>query len=170
MNTQATIGALIVGLGILVYRVVKWWPGRKALAKHPAIALDLVPFVLGLCFGTLVILCTGGLIGWAADATLWAGGWVGDGALIWGVGGYREGIGRGPEQALTNGGHAVTLVLCFAVLAVLRKKRESGKLVGQGIVAGIMLGTIRGYAGLMAIPLASSVNLAGAWISTGVLH
>jgi hypothetical protein len=169
-GTGATLGAAVLGIGLVAYNLVGWWPGRKALMKYPASMLELSPFVLGYCFGTLAILCGGGLLGYLADFTLWAGGWAGDGALIWGVGGYRENVSRGPEQALTNGGHAVVLILCFVLAAVLRRKGSTSKQLKHGIVAGVMLGTVRGIAGLMAIPLASSVNIAGAWLSTGVLH
>lgn len=168
-STGATIGAVILGIGLLAFNLVAWWPGRKSLMKRPAALLELGPLALGFCFGTLAILCGGGLLGWAANFTLWAGGWAGDGALIWGVGGYRENVSRGPEQALTNGGHAVVLILCFVIFAVFKRRGASSQLK-HGIIAGVMLGTVRGVAGLMAIPLATTVNLAGAWLSTGVLH
>ena len=49
-QTGATLGAAILGLGILAYNLIVWWPGRKALRKSPAIALELAPFFFGFCF------------------------------------------------------------------------------------------------------------------------
>lgn len=168
-QTGATLGAAILGLGILAYHLIVWWPGHKALRKSPIIALELAPFAFGFCFGTLAVLCAGGVLGWTASATLWGGSWLGDGALVWGVGGYREDVSRAAQPFVTNGGRAIILVLTFVFFAVLKRRKSSGG-IKQGAVAGVMLATVKGVAGIMAIPLASSVNLAGAWLSTGVLH
>jgi hypothetical protein len=168
-DVGATLGAVAIGLGLLIWNVIVWWPGRKALMKDPVSLLGLGPFLFGFCFGSLAAMC-GGALGYVADATLWAGGWAGDAGLIWGVGGFREDVTRGGAQALTNGGLVVVLLLCFVFFAVLRRKEATRSQVRQGAVSGIMLGTVKGVAGLMAIPLASLVNLAGAWLSTGVLH
>lgn len=170
-STGATLGALIIGVGLVILNIGTWWPGLKVLKKdafHQS--LFLLPFVFGFCFGVLAILCAGGLLGWAANVVLWGGSWVGDGALIWGVGGMREDVSRGPAQALTNGGHAVVLILLFVVAVVRKRAKSAKKAIGQGICSGVFLGTIQGVAGVMAIPLASAVNIAGAWMSTGVLH
>lgn len=168
-SVGATLGAVVVGFGLLIWEVVVWWPGRKAVMKYPLALLELGPFFFGFCFGSLAAM-TGGALGWVADATLWAGGWAGDAGLIWGVGGFREDVSRGGPQALTNGGLAIVLLLCFLFFAVLKRKAATRKGVRNGALSGIMLGTVKGVAGLMAIPLASTVNLAGAWMSTGVLH
>ena len=61
------------------------------------------------------------------------------------------------------------LILCFLFVVVLRRKQDTRRQIKQGAAAGVLLGTVKGVAGVMAIPLASSVNLAGAWLSTGVL-
>ena len=168
-QTGATLGAAILGLGILAYNLIVWWPGHKALRKSPAIALELAPFFFGFCFGTLAVLCAGGVLGWTASGVLWGGSWLGDGALVWGVGGYREDISRAAQPFVTNGGRAIILVLTFVFLAVLKRGPRSAGPIKHGAVAGVMLATVKGVAGVMAIPLASSVNLAGAWLSTGVL-
>ena len=170
-STGATVGSVILGLGLVILNVGTWWPGRKAMQKDALGQVGLLlPFIFGYAFGTLAILCAGGLLGFLADFTLWGGSWLGDGALIYGVGGMREDVSRGPQQALTNGGHAMTLLLCFVVVVVLRKRENARKMVKQGIAAGVLLGTVRGVAGVMAIPLASSVNFLGAWLSTGVIR
>jgi hypothetical protein len=168
-ETGATLGAVVLGLGILIWEVVVWWPGRKAIAKYPAAVLELGPFLFGFCFGSLAVM-VGGVLGWIADATLWAGGWAGDAGLIWGVGGFREDVSRGGPQPLTNGGLTIVLLLCFLFFAVLKRKADTRKSVKNGALSGIMLGTVKGVAGVMAVPLASLVNLAGSWLSTGVLH
>lgn len=165
----ATLGAVIIGVGLVILNVGTWWPGHRTLRKDPLVFLQLSPFLFGYLFGSLAIMC-GGALGFLADATLWAGGWAGDAGLIWGVGGFREDVSRGGQPALTNGGLTLVLILCFVFVVVLRRKQETRRQIKQGAAAGVLLGTVKGVAGVMAIPLASSVNLAGAWISTGVMH
>lgn len=171
MNWQAgaTLGAAIVGFGLMIWNIGVWWPGYRTLRKDPLVVLQLAPFIFGYCFGSLAVMC-GGALGWLANATLWAGGWAGDAGLIWGVGGFREDVSRGGQPALTNGGLTLVLLLCFVFAVVLRKKQDSRRQIKQGALSGVLTGTVKGVAGVMAIPLASTVNLAGAWISTGVMH
>jgi hypothetical protein len=89
--------------------------------------------------------------------------------LVWGVGGQaQDNISRGTAQVLTNGGHAVVLLLLF-VLAVLWRRARSVTPIWQGVLAGVFMGNVAGVAGAAAVPLASTVNLLGAWMSTGVL-
>jgi hypothetical protein len=101
---------------------------------------------------------------------LWGGNWLGDGALVWGVGGQsRDAVTRGTAQVLTNGGHAMVLLGLF-VLAVMLKRRtvDSGH-VWQGLGSGVLLGLSSGVVGVVAVPLATLANLSGMWLSTEVL-
>lgn len=171
MNWQegATLGAVVLGLGLVILNLGTWWPGLPSLKKKPRPHLvRLLPFLYGYAFGTLAILCAGGVLGWTASGVLWGGGWLGDGALVYGVGGFREDVSRASQTFLTNGGRAMILLLWFVVIVILRRNERTRKMVMQGILAGVLLGTVRGVAGVLAIPLASTVNLAGAWLSTGV--
>jgi hypothetical protein len=171
VNGEAvTMGGLVLGLGLVILNVGTWWPGVKRLQKDPAgHVLALCPFLYSWCYGVLLILCAGGLIGWAAGAALWGGNWGGDAVLVWGVGGQaQDTITRGTAQVLTNGGHAVVLLMLF-VLVVLARRARSRAPIWQGVLSGVLMGKVAGVAGAAAVPLASTVNLLGAWMSTGVL-
>lgn len=168
-----TLGGVILGVGLIILRVGVWLPPLKALRSAPLGHLgDLLPFVFSWCFGALLIMCAGGIVGWAADVVLWGGNWVGDGTLMLGVGGQAgENVTRrGPQQALTNGGHAVVLLLCFVVAVLLKRGRVDRGHVWQGTCSGVLLGLSGSVLGQAAVPLASVVNLAGALISTEVLR
>lgn len=167
-QATATLGSMAIGLGLIAYSLIVWWPGLKGLRGAPWDAVrSLLPFLLAYCYGALLILGVGGVIGWIADATLWGIGYVGDFVLIYGVGGQRQGVSvAGQTMALTNGGLMTVLVLTFVVIA-LRKKcaAETTKAIGRGVLAGILTGTVASVGAVLAIPLASAVNAAGAWMN-----
>ena len=167
-----SLGCLAMGIGLIILRVGEWWPGVSALRKDTlGQAAGLLPFAFAFCFGTLAVLSAGGLLGAVTDFMVWGGGWLGDAALIWGVGGQRENVGReGAEQALTNGGHVMLLILCFVVVVVRKKSASLRREMNYGIPAGVLLGLSKGVAGALAVPLASAVNFFGAWISTSVIQ
>jgi hypothetical protein len=162
-----TYGSLAVGIGLLVYHFVTWWPGRKALMKDPMCLTSLVPFLLGYAYGALLVMGVGGLMGWMAGAVIWGVGWVGDAALVYGVGGARETLGQGQVMALTNGGLWMVLVMTFLIVALRRRTAHLKEDIGRGVLTGVLTGSTPLVAGALAVPLASAVNLAGAWISTG---
>ncbi|MFD5900992.1 hypothetical protein ACFWHG_05770 [Streptomyces microflavus] len=158
-----TIGGVTVGLAILVHHVVTWWPGLKRLRKDPAGQVAaLAPFLLAWSYGALAILTVGGIIGWIADTTLWISSWLGDVALVWGVGGTTgTAAGRTTYLPLTQTGTAVVLLLTVLLLAAAKKSQYGGALK-SGAWCGICLGTSAGVTGLAAVPLAQAVNWLGA--------
>lgn len=171
-HAASTLGSVIIGLGLLILNIGGAWPGYKRFRKQPlAFFSTLIPFTFGYLYGTALILCAGGLLGWIANLALWGSGWIGDSALIWGVGGQREDVTRaGTATVLTNGGLAMVLILAFVVVVIMRKRADDKRAISQGMLAGVLLGTVRGVAGILAVPVASGLNLAGAWLSTGVVH
>ena len=100
----ATLGGVTIGLALLIRHLIAWWPGLKSLQSSPLQhAGALLPFIAAWCYGALAILTVGGLIGWAADTTLWITNWLGDAALVWGVGGQagvtiRSGVRAGGKN------------------------------------------------------------------------
>ncbi|MET7560580.1 hypothetical protein ABZS95_10285 [Streptomyces sp. NPDC005479] len=157
-----TIGGVTLGLAILVWRVIAWWPGAKTLRKDPAgQAAALAPFLAAWAYGVLAILTVGGLIGWMADTTLWISNWLGDVALVWGVGGKAgQSAGTVPYLPLTQTGGAIVLLLTIAVIGAAKKGRW-GSDVKAGAWCGICLGTSAGVTGFAAVPLAIAVNWLG---------
>jgi hypothetical protein len=160
--TYVTIGGVTVGLCILAYQLTIWWPGRKALTKDPVRhASGLLPFLLSWAYGALTVLGIGGLIGWAARTAVWISSWLGDVALVWGVGadaGQRA--GGTVYLPLTQTGGALVLILTVIVVAAAKKSKH-GASISRGAWCGMTLGTSAGIAGFAAVPLATAANWLG---------
>lgn len=162
----ATFGGVTIGLLILGRFLVDWWPGRKAIQKAPLDAASaLLPFLVAWCYGALAILTVGGIIGWAADTTLWITNWLGDAALVWGVGGEAGITGvRPPFLPLTQQGGGIVLILTGVLLAAIKRKKTPDYVKRElklGTWCGIGLATSAGVAGFAAVPLAQGVNAIG---------
>lgn len=160
--TIVTIGGVTVGLCILVHYLVGWWPGSKALRKDPVEhASALLPFLAAWSYGVLATLGVGGLVGWIADSALWISNWLGDVALVWGVGVQAgQSAGRGTYLPLTQTGAALLLILTIARVAAA-KKSAYGSDLKRGAWCGVCLGTSAGVAGFAAVPLAQAANWVG---------
>lgn len=157
-----TIGGVTVGICILIHHVVSTWPGLKALKKNPtAYAGTLAPFLIAWSYGVLAILGVGGLVGWAARTALWISNWLGDVALVWGIGGESgQQASAATYLPLTQTGGAVVLILTVALFAAV-KKSKYGSDIKRGAWCGVCLGTSAGVAGFAAAPLAIAVNWLG---------
>lgn len=160
-----TYGGVTVGLCLLMHLLVTWWPGRKSLMKDPVKhASRLLPFVASWCYGCLTTLGVGGIVGTAASAALGLSNWLGDAALVWGVGGSVGELAAAPTFVpLTGPGIAMMLILTVVVIAAA-KKFSSGSEIKRGAWCGVCLGTSSGVAGFAAVPLAQAVN----WLGDGV--
>ncbi|HEX6518317.1 MAG TPA: hypothetical protein VF049_22340 [Nocardioidaceae bacterium] len=158
----ATLGGVTIGLALLIRHLIHWWPGLKALQTAPVDHLGrLLPFLAAWAYGVLAILTVGGLIGWIADTTLWISNWLGDAALVWGVGGQAGQTTRGTGYLpLTQTGAGIVLLLTVALVAAI-KKSSRGADLKSGAWCGICLGTSAGVAGFAAVPLAQAANWAG---------
>ncbi|MEU3426611.1 hypothetical protein [Streptomyces gardneri] len=161
----ATLGGVTIGLALLIRHFIQWWPGLKAVQSAPLQhAGRLLPFLAAWCYGALAILTVGGLIGWAADTTLWITNWLGDAALVWGVGGTAGVPSRGSSYLpLTQTGGAIVLLMTVALVAAI-KKSARGQDLKAGAWCGICLGTSAGIAGFAAVPLAQAANAVGATV------
>lgn len=164
-----TIGGVTVGLCILGYYLTTWWPGRKALTKDPIRhAADLAPFLFAWSYGVLAILSVGGLVGWGARTARWISNWLGDAALVWGVGTTSgQQAGGAVYLPLTQTGGAIVLILTAVMVALVKKSRH-GQVLKLGVWCGICLGTSAGVAGFAAVPLATAANWAGNSIYGGL--
>lgn len=160
--TIVTIGGVTVGICILTYHLVEWWPGAKALRKDPIRHFgSLLPFLISWAYGALAILTVGGIIGWAANTTLWISNWLGDASLVWGVGGQAGQTAAGTAFVpLTQTGAAIVLIATVALIAAVKKSRYGGD-IKRGAWCGTCLGTSAGVAGFAAVPLAMGVNWLG---------
>lgn len=156
-----TLGGVVVGIIILGWYMIDWWPGVEALKNHPAgYAAELLPFLIAWAYGTLGVLTGMGLIGWAFDTALWASNWVGDAALVLGVGESPRQVASGTYAPLTTFGNCTMLVATVAMVRAI-KKTKSGPALKAGTWCGLCLGTSSGVAGLAAVPLAQGINTIG---------
>jgi hypothetical protein len=164
-----TIGGVTVGLCLLARFLITWWPGSKVLRSNPLGHLgSLLPFLGAWAYGVLTILTVGGLIGWIADGVLWISNWLGDVALVWGVGTQAgQPAGGGTYLPLTQTGGALVLILTVGMAAAIKTSRY-GRDLKTGAWCGICLGTSAGIAGAAAVPLATAANWTGS-IVYGVL-
>lgn len=163
-----TIGGVLVGLCLLAWQSVQWYPGLKALKNDPVnYAADWLPFLFGWAYGALATLTTMGVIGWAFDTALWASNWLGDAALWIGVGQAPGHTASGAPVHLGVQGSAVVLFLTVVIIAVI-KFRPSGPQIKRGVWCGTCLGTSAGVAGFAAGPLALGANWLGVTVFGGV--
>lgn len=154
-----TFGGVTIGLCLLIHQLVTWWPGYKPLMKDPLRqAARLAPFLLSWSYGCLTTLGVGGLVGTLSSAALGLSNWLGDVALVWGVGGNAgEMAARRTFTPLSGPGIAVVLILTVALIAAVKKSRHSSE-IKRGAWCGICLGTSAGIAGFAAVPLAMAAN------------
>lgn len=163
-----TAGGVTVGLALLATYLIKWWPGIKSLQASFITHLGrLLPFISGAAYGALGALSVMGLIGWFFDTVIFVSNWLGDVALLLGVGAKAGMSAQGSYLPLTQQGSYMVALLTAVVLAVIRW-RACGPEVKRGAVCGALLGTSAGVAGLVAVPLAQAANWAGATVYGGV--
>jgi hypothetical protein len=159
-----TLGGVTVGLCILIWDATKWWPGRKQLLKDPVKhAAKLLPWLLSWCYGALTTLGVAGLIGTASSAVLGLSNWLGDAALLWGVGEQTGQLSAAKTFVpLSTPGACVVLILTAGFIAAVKKgSDEQSGLLKRGAWCGITLGTSAGVAGFAAVPLAQAANWLG---------
>ncbi|MCX4578132.1 hypothetical protein OHB41_34080 [Streptomyces sp. NBC_01571] len=159
-----TAGGVTVGLCLLGWQIITWWPGRKPLTKDPLKhAAKLLPWLLSWSYGCLTTLGIGGLIGTASSSVLGLSNWLGDVALFWGVGEHPGQLAAAKTFVPLSGpGNCTVLILtaCF-IAAVKKASDDQAGVLKRGAWCGITLGTSAGVAGFAAVPLALAVNWIG---------
>lgn len=159
-----TFGGVTTGLCLLLHQIVTWWPGRKTLMKDPLKhAAKLLPWLASWCYGALTTLGIGGLIGTASSSVLGLSNWLGDAALVWGVGEpHSQLAARATFVPLSGPGAALVLIATVGFIAAVKKSGdEQAGTLKRGAWCGITLGTSAGVAGFAAVPLAQAANWLG---------
>lgn len=166
--TFVTLAGVAAGAALLLTLGLHFWfreRGKKAAA------LTLVPVVFAWLHGMLAVMATAG--SWSAlSAVAWAGLWVTQAAgylgLVWGVGGSNPDVTRTLGMVLTDGGYVMLLLATITLVALwMWGKVPRWKLLCAWL-SGTTLGLAGGVAGVVAVPLASAVNMGGA-LFTGAL-
>jgi hypothetical protein len=159
-----SLGGLTTGLGILTWVGYRWWFTQRKNWK----AL-VFPFVPLMCYGMLLILSAGGVLGGAAGVTLWGSNLVGDVTLEYGAGGGTPEVTRPVSLVLTNGGHMMVVLMTIALIATWVFKRSIRRIdIVLPIVCGVSLGLSSGIAGVAAQVLGPAVDTSGGMLA-GVL-
>ena len=162
--TGVTAGGVTLGVGILVWYLIGWYKGHKALMKDPLKQVgELVAFAFGWAWGTLGTLSVMGLIGWAFSTLRVISNWLGDAALVIGVNATAGKSAQGNYLPLTTQGSYVMVLATIVAVAVM-KKRACGGEVKMGAWVGATLGTSAGVAGVTAVPLATAANWLGSQV------
>jgi hypothetical protein len=154
-----SLGGVTVGLSLFAWDFSRWFASHKKRFSPKALR-QLAPFLLCLAYGTLLILSAGGLIGAAADWSLWGTSMVGEAVLVYGVGGTSPDVTRSSFLALTPGGHAVVIITTVVLVAVSSRRGFRWDFV-RGVLAGISLGLASSVAGVVGYVLAPVVSYAG---------
>lgn len=159
--TYVTYGGVTVGLCLLIHQLVTWYPGYKTLTKDPIRQLAaLLPFLLGWAYGCLTTLGVGGAVGFVSKTILGLSNWLGDVALVWGVGGAGGQSAAATFTPVSGPGLGVVLILTVAFIAAVKKSKYGSELK-RGGWCGICLGTSASVAGFAAVPLAQAASAIG---------
>lgn len=158
-----TLGGVVVGLSLFGWDFSRWFVGNKKRLSLKALR-RLLPFVGCVAYGTLLILCAGGIVGAIADWSLWGTNQVGDVILVYGVGGTSPNVTRTTHLALTPGGHGVVIIATVVVVAVSSIRGLRWDFV-RGILSGISLGLASSIAGAVGFVIAPSVSWVGDYIA-----
>ncbi|MFJ8110444.1 hypothetical protein [Streptomyces sp. NPDC096132] len=157
-----SLGGVTTGLSLFAWDFTRWWTSHKKRLAPKALTA-LAPQILCLSYGALLILSVGGIIGGAADWSLWGTNTVGDIALVYGFGSTTPTVTRASHLALTPGGHAAVIVISVVILAVCSRRGFRWDFVRQ-ILAGISLGLASSIAGVVGWAVAPTVSWAGDYV------
>ncbi|MFF7313359.1 hypothetical protein [Streptomyces sp. NPDC008137] len=158
-----SLGGVTVGLSLAAWDVSRWFASHKKRLALKALR-DLAPFLLCMAYGALLILSAGGIIGAAADWSLWGTNTVGEVVLVYGVGGTSPDVTRTSQLALTPGGHAVVIIVTVVFAAVASRRGFRLDFV-RGVLSGVSLGLASSIAGAVGYVLAPVVSTAGDYVA-----
>jgi hypothetical protein len=169
-NPKVTLGCVTVGTVIIALVLQRWWHksgGKKGEDGSGGRKFSsLLPFVIALCYGILAVLASPSIsvLGTIGKLGLWGGNGIGYAYLVWGIGGSSPDVNRAVPVVLSDGGYCVLAIWTALVLGHHAWSKRMPRLYSLlGTVAGMLVGTSAGVAGIAAVPLASAVNLAGSW-------
>lgn len=173
------LGCPTLGLIIVALTLQRWWKkgtggGKKKDGGEGGGGrsyLALLPFILSLCYGMIAVLACSGwsALGVITRLGLWGGNGLGYAYLVWGIGGTSPTVTRANPIVLTAGGYCIFALWTALVIGSHIWGRRLPRLQNiAGTLAGIFLGMAAGIAGVMAVPLASGLNLAGSWWTGGI--
>jgi hypothetical protein len=179
---SVTSAGLALAVGILAIEHARWWgigkgggsaatagaaPGGKA--KDPK---ELIPFWFGMAFGTLMVACPAGILGYASGFLRWGGNGIGGLIMSWMTGQKATTIASSSAPRLDQNGAIVVTVL-VVVLFALRKQFPKGPQGSKGkfkkgAFCGVLLAISTGIFAFVGNLVVPSANQVGAWAITSI--
>ncbi|MFI7239689.1 hypothetical protein [Streptomyces cyaneofuscatus] len=172
-----TTAGLAVGIALLAVEHVTWWrgggggaatagkkggpPQAGGKAKDPR---ALIPFWSGVAFGTLMVACPAGLLGYGAGILRWGGNGAGGLAMSWMTGQDATTIANASAPGIDSAGALVVTALVF-ILFMLRKKfpKPSKGRFWKGVLVGVLVAIGTGIFAMIGNLVVPGVNSLGAW-------
>ncbi|MCX5201062.1 hypothetical protein OG897_06245 [Streptomyces sp. NBC_00237] len=174
--TSATVSTagLVLGMGLFAVEHLTWWrggggaaaaggaPGGKA--KDPK---ELLPFWSGITFGTLMVGCPAGILGYLAGFLRWGGNGLGGVLQSWLTGQSAPTIATAAPPRLDGYG-AVVVFVAVIVLWLMRKKiaKASKSRFKKGVFVGVLLALGTGIFAVIGDLVVPGANSLGAWALT----
>ncbi|MDX2623834.1 hypothetical protein PV356_30725 [Streptomyces sp. WI03-5b] len=183
-STTLTSAGLAVGIGLLAVEHYTWWRGsgggaavagkKGGPAESGGKARDpkaLVPFWFGVAFGTLMVACPAGLLGYGAGILRWGGNGAGGLVMSWMTGQDATTIANAAAPRIDGNGALVVTVLVI-VLYLLRKKfaKIAKGRFWKGVLVGVLVAIGTGIFAVIGNMVVPGVNDIGAWCTGVVVH
>ena len=143
MSAVLTMGGAALSAGVLAVNVRSWWKGKRELAAA-------VPFGGGLIQGASWLLCTGGVLGWAALGGVSATNAAGDGTVRGATGTGGGVVAAGSMGRLSPPGACILVIVVILGFVAFKaaSKKAKWKMFG-GLLCGATLCAAAGVAHLM---------------------
>ncbi|MFB6813100.1 hypothetical protein ACFCV8_00935 [Streptomyces sp. NPDC056347] len=178
-----TSAGLALGIALLAVEHVTWWRGgggKKSGGPGAATAegggkakdpMELIPGWFGIAFGTLMVACPAGLLGYASGFLRWGGNGIGGAIMSWMTGADAQTIANSSAPRIDQGGALVVTAL-VVTLWLLRKKfpkATRGKFK-KGVFIGVLLAIGTGVFAMIGNLVVPGANDLGNWALDAVLH
>ncbi|MER6607364.1 hypothetical protein ABT282_15980 [Streptomyces sp. NPDC000927] len=174
-----TSAGLAVGIGLLAVEHVTWWRGSGGgkgaaaaegggKAKDP---MELIPTWFGIAFGTLMVACPAGLLGYTSGFLRWGGNGIGGLIMSWMTGTDAQTIANSSAPRLDHGGALVVTVLVISLWMLRKKfpKATRGKFK-KGVFIGVLLAIGTGIFAMIGDLVVPGANDLGGWALNAILR
>ncbi|MFJ1695677.1 hypothetical protein ACIOHC_11085 [Streptomyces sp. NPDC088252] len=174
-----TSAGLALGVALLAVEHITWWRGGGGgkgaaaaegggKAKDP---MELIPTWFGIAFGTLMVACPAGLLGYASGFLRWGGNGIGGLVMSWMTGTDAQTVSNSAAPRLDYGGALVVTALVITLWLLRKKfpKVTKGKFK-KGIFIGVLLAIGTGIFAMIGNLVVPSANDLGHWALDSILH
>ncbi|MFF8716176.1 hypothetical protein ACF07T_32795 [Streptomyces sp. NPDC015184] len=174
-----TSAGLAVGIGLLAVEHFTWWRGGGGgkgaaaaegggKAKDP---MDLIPTWFGIAFGTLMVACPAGLLGYTSGFLRWGGNGIGGLIMSWMTGTDAQTVTNSSAPSLDHGGALVVTALVISLWLLRKKfpKATKGKFK-KGVFIGVLLAIGTGIFAMIGDLVVPGANDIGGWALDAILR